>query len=154
MTGVQTCALPIFYDARRPVYTHPRFLPGARLEDATVHHTVVAEGSRLERCAIDDSIVGIRATIKAGCSVRRSVLLGADYYEDDALAPTSSGPALGIGRNVVLDGVIVDKNARIGDNCRLTNEQKLETFDGDGFCIRDGIVVVPKDASVKAGTIV
>ena len=143
-----------FYDADRPIYTHPRFLPGARIVDCTVKNAIIAEGCYVETGTIEDSIVGIRATIKAGCSVRRSVLLGADYYEDDALAPTSSGPALGIGRNVVLDGVIVDKNARIGDNCRLTNEQKLETFDGDGFCIRDGIVVVPKDASVKAGTIV
>ena len=143
-----------FYDADRPIYTHPRFLPGARIVDCTVKNAMIAEGCFVDKGSIEDSIVGIRAVVKGGCTIRRSVLLGADYYEDDALAPSSAGIPLGIGRDVTLDGVIVDKNARIGDGCRLTNARQLENFDGDGFYIRDGIVVVPKDATVKAGTIV
>lgn len=143
-----------FYDADRPIYTHPRFLPGARLVDCAVKNAIIAEGCFVEQATIEDSIVGIRAIIQGGGRITRSVLLGADYYANDDLAPTSDGPPLGIGRNVVLDGVIVDKNARIGDGCRLTNAQKLEHFDGDGFYIRDGIVVVPKDGTVKAGTVI
>jgi glucose-1-phosphate adenylyltransferase len=50
--------------------------------------------------------------------------------------------------------VIVDKNARVGDGCRLTNEQGRDTYDGDGIYIRDGIIIVPKGATVKAGTTV
>lgn len=143
-----------FYDADRPIYTHPRFLPGARLSECTVRNSIIAEGCAIDRATIEDSIVGIRAQIQRNCSIRRSVLLGADYYASDALAPSTTGPALGIGRDVVLDRVIVDKNACIGDGARLTNERGVEHADGDGYHIRDGIIVVPKDGLVRAGTVV
>ncbi|MGE3508741.1 MAG: glucose-1-phosphate adenylyltransferase [Vicinamibacterales bacterium] len=143
-----------FYDADRPIYTHPRFLPGSRVRDCTVRDAIIAEGASIGRATIEQSVIGIRAQIQAGCTIRRSVLLGADYYASDDLAPTSAGPTLGIGRDVVLDRVIVDKNARIGDGVRLTNAAGLEHADGDGYYIRDGIIVVPKDGMVKAGTVV
>jgi glucose-1-phosphate adenylyltransferase len=82
------------------------------------------------------------------------VLLGADYYNTDEAAPAVRGPTLGVGRDVVLDRVIVDKNARIGDGARLTNEGRVDYADGDGYYIRDGIIIVPKDGVVKAGTVV
>jgi glucose-1-phosphate adenylyltransferase len=81
------------------------------------------------------------------------VLLGADFYESDDMAPArGDNPPLGIGREVVLDKVIVDKNARIGDGAQLTNEAGVQDADGDGYYIRDGIIVVPKDGVIKAGT--
>lgn len=143
-----------FYDADRPIYTRPRFLPGASLRDCIVRDSVIAEGCHLERSTVEASVVGIRTNVQSGASIRRSVLLGADYYATDTAAPALRGPALGIGRDVVLDGVIVDKNARIGDGARLTNERQVDTADGDGYYIRDGIIVVPKDGLVKAGTVV
>jgi glucose-1-phosphate adenylyltransferase len=141
-----------FYDSRCPIYTHARFLPGSRLADCTVRNAVIAEGSTLDRCTIEDSIVGIRAIIQPGTSVRRSVLLGADYYELDDVAPEQGDrPRLGIGQNVVLDRVIVDKNARIGDDVRLVNEAGVQEADGDGYYIRNGIIIVPKDGVIQAG---
>ena len=81
------------------------------------------------------------------------MLLGADYFEADDTGPVvRSRPRLGIGREVVLDRVIVDKNARIGDGSQLVNEGGVEHADGDGYYIRDGIIVVPKDGVVKPGT--
>jgi glucose-1-phosphate adenylyltransferase len=142
-----------FYDPRRPIFTHARFLPGARFSDCTVRDAVIAEGCYLDRATVQDSIVGIRTNIHSGAIIRRSVLLGADYYEADDDVPARGGnPRLGIGRDVVLDRVIVDKNARIGDGARLLNEAGVEKADGDGYFIRDGIVVVPKDSVVKPGT--
>jgi glucose-1-phosphate adenylyltransferase len=144
-----------FYDSRRPIYTHPRFLPGARVGDCTARNAIIADGSVVDRCAIEDSIVGIRTSIQSGATIRRSVLLGADFYEADDEAPARAGnPRLGIGRDVVLDRVIVDKNARIGDGAQLVNEAGVEHADGDGYCIRDGIIVVPKDGVIKPGTVV
>ena len=94
-------------------------------------------------------MVGIRSCIGAGTTISRSVLLGADFYEE------SFGEIpMGIGRNAVLDRVIVDKNARIGDNVRLTNERGIQHADGDGYHIRSGIIVVPKGGVVKPGTVV
>ena len=71
------------------------------------------------------------------------------------MAPArGAAPPLGIGRNAVLDRVIVDKNARVGDNVRLVNEGQVQHADGDGFYIRNGIIIVPKEGVVADGTIV
>jgi glucose-1-phosphate adenylyltransferase len=142
-----------FYDSRRPIYTHPRFLPGALLVDCTVRDGIIADGCSLERCVIEESIVGIRTNIQRGATITRSVLLGADFYSDDDDATVrSDSPRLGIGRDVVLDRVIVDKNARIGDGARLVNEGGVDRADGDGYYIRNGIIIVPKDGVIKPGT--
>jgi glucose-1-phosphate adenylyltransferase len=144
-----------FYDTHRPIYTHARFLPGSRLSDCTARNVIVSEGCHLDRCAAEDSVIGIRTTVQQGARIRRSVLLGADYYEADDVAPArGDAPRLGIGRDVELDRVIVDKNARIGDGARLVNEAGLSEADGDGYYIRDGVIIVPKDGVIRPGTIV
>jgi glucose-1-phosphate adenylyltransferase len=143
-----------FYDANRPIYTHPRFLPGSRLADCSVREAIIADGCYLDRCAIEQSIVGIRTYIGRGATIRRSVLLGADYFEDQARLPRNGYPHLGVGADVVLDRVIVDKNARIGEGARLVNEKGLDKADGDGYYIRNGIIVVPKDGTIRPGTVV
>jgi len=134
-----------FWDPRYPTFTHLRHLPGSRLTDCHVCDSIVADGCFLDRCNITESVVGIRSHIGSGARITRSVLLGADFYEDGA--PHDPALALGIGRNVVLDRVIVDKNARVGDGARLVNERQIEHLDGDGYYIRGGIIVVPKVAS-------
>jgi len=142
-----------FYDPRRPIYTHPRFLPGARLSDCSVRESIVNEGCHIDRVRIEQSIVGIRTNIQSGAAISRSVLLGADFYEsDDDATARGTNPRLGVGRDVVLDRVIVDKNARIGDGARLVNDGGLNHADGDGYYIRDGIIVVPKDGVIRPGT--
>ena len=144
-----------FYDPHRPIFTHARFLPGSRLVDARVHNAIVSEGCYLGPCVIEESIIGIRTYVQQGATIRRSVLLGADYYESDDVAPArGDAPRVGIGRDVVLDKVIVDKNARIGEGARLTNEAGIDHADGDGYYIRDGVIIVPKDGIIQPGTIV
>jgi len=142
-----------FYDPRRPIYTHARFLPGSLLSDCTVRDGIITEGSYIERSVIEESVVGIRMNIQSGSKITRSVLLGADFHEADEDAPVrGANPRLGIGRDVVLDRVIVDKNARIGDGVRLVNEDRIEHADGAGYYIRSGIVIVPKDGVIPPGT--
>jgi glucose-1-phosphate adenylyltransferase len=137
-----------FFHPRFPIYTHPRFLPGTRAFSCRVDASIVAEGCYLDHCEIASSLVGIRTHVSAGATITRSVLLGADYYEDEG---TGNGTALGIGRNVVLDRVIVDKNARIGDDVRLVNDKGIDHADAEGYCIRNGIIIVPKGGEVKCG---
>ncbi len=142
-----------FYDPRRPIYTHARFLPGSRLSDCTVRDAIIAEGCYLDRCTVSDSIIGIRTTVQSGATIRGSLLLGADFYEADDEAPARRGePGLGIGRDVVLHRVIVDKNARIGDGAQLVNEAGIQEADGDGYFIRSGVIIVPKDGVILPGT--
>ena len=142
-----------FYDPRRPIYTHPRFLPGSRLRDCSFDNVNCRRGlpyrsgaGRGFRRRHPDARAG-------GLDIRRSVLLGADFYEADDEAPArGDDPRLGIGKDVVLDRVIVDKNARIGDGARLTNEAGVTEADGDGYYIRNGVIIVPKDGVVRPGT--
>lgn len=144
-----------FYHPRQPIYTHPRFLPPSLFIDCELTQTLVAEGSYLDRCRVEHSVVGIRSTVGQGSIVRRSVLLGADYYGHEQDVPgVAAPPPHGIGRAVVLDRVIVDKNAFIGDGARLVNEAGVQQADGDGYHIRSGIIIVPKGAVIPAGTIV
>ena len=140
-----------FFHPRWPIYTHPRFLPATRAFDSRLESTIVAEGCYLDRCTVSSSVVGIRTKISPGASITRSVLLGADYYEEDTAA---NAIPLGIGNDVVLDRVIVDKNARIGDGVRLVNESGVQHADGDGYYIRNGIIIVPKGARLGAGVVV
>ena len=58
---------------------------------------------------------------------------------------------MGIGKNCVIDRAIIDKNARIGDGVVITPEGKLQNLDADNYFIRDGVVVVPKNAVIPAG---
>jgi glucose-1-phosphate adenylyltransferase len=144
-----------FYDPRRPMYTHPRFLPGARFTECSVRDSIINEGCYIDRARVEQSIVGIRTNIRPGAAISRSVLLGADFYEaDDNATARGTNPCLGVGCNVVLDRVIVDKNARIGDGARLVNEAGIDHADGDGYYIRDGIIVVPKDGVIQPGAVV
>ena len=143
-----------FFHPRRPIYTHPRFLPGSRVYASQVDEAILCEAGYLDHCTVRESVVGIRTTIARGAQVTRSVLLGADFYDDGAPNAADLQPRFGIGRDAVLDRVIVDKNARIGDGVRLVNEQGLAEADGEGYCIRDGIIVVPKGAVIPSGTIV
>jgi len=138
-----------FYHPTRPIYTRPRFLPAARVHACRIDEALIADGAYLDNCEVDQSIVGVRMSVHRGTKISRSVLLGADFYEDQV-----GDLPLGIGRNVVLDRVIVDKNARIGDGARLVNERGIQDVDGDGYYIRSGIIIVPKGGVVKPGTVV
>jgi glucose-1-phosphate adenylyltransferase len=140
-----------FFDPRSPIYTHPRFLPGTRSYDCRIDSSIIAEGCYLDACSVRESVIGIRTHVHPGSTVTRSILLGADFYEEEL---ASNSIPLGIGRDVVLDRVIVDKNARIGDGVRMVNESGVQEADGDGYYIRNGIVIVPKGARIQPGVVV
>jgi glucose-1-phosphate adenylyltransferase len=143
-----------FYHPTCPIYTHARFLPPSKLMGCRLQRVLVAEGGLIEGATVSDSVVGIRASIGAGCRIQRSVILGADYYESGTGQEARRTVPIGIGRDVVLDRVIVDKNARIGDGARLVNEEAVEHADGPGYYVRNGIIIVPKDGEILPGTIV
>jgi glucose-1-phosphate adenylyltransferase len=143
-----------FHHATFPIFTHPRALEGSVFRETTLKETVVAEGSRVGRATIEQSVIGIRGVIEDGAKLRRVVLMGADYYElsQGGSHPTPKGvPPIGIGRDAVVENAIVDKNARIGAGAVIRNEAGLREAEGDGYVIRDGVVVIPKDAVIPAG---
>ena len=137
-----------FNDPSWPFYTHPRYLPGSRLNAVRINRSIVSEGTTLEECTVEDSIVGVRTTMTR-TTVRRSLVMGADPYPP----PGPPGcPPLGIGEGSLIQDAIIDKNARIGRNVRITNKQGVSDRDGPGWAIREGIVVVTKNAIIPDGT--
>ncbi len=140
-----------FFDASAPIYTHPRFLPGSKINGATLRQAIIADGCIISDAHIERSVIGVRSVIQTGATIRNSIVMGADFYETDPTTIPRGVPPIGVGRNCVIDRAIIDKNARIADGVVITPEGKPNDFDAVNYFIRDGIVVVPKNAVIPAG---
>lgn len=136
-----------FYDAKLPIYTDTRFLPGSIVEDSKLQGVLIAEGSRILKSEITHSIIGIRSQIAAGCVIKDSIIMGSDYYERD-----DEGLPIGIGANCHIEGAILDKNARIGENVTILPFPRNVDIDNEKWYVRDGVVVIPKDAEIPSET--
>lgn len=143
-----------FYQPDAPIFTHQRFLAGSRLHDCRVDRGIIAEGCTLSECEIEQSVVGVRTQMAPGSRLFQSVVMGADLYESEAqrLVNRESGiPDIGIGKGSIIHHAIIDKNARIGEGVVISNDARVIEADGEGYHIREGIVVVPKDAVIADG---
>ena len=145
--------LPDFdlYDPARPIYTNARMLPPAKIEAATIRDSMIGEAAVVVGATIEDSVIGIRSYVGRGATLRRVVMLGADYYPWQAPESRyeSRGPDRpGVGENAYIEGAIIDKNVAVGQNARITNQQGIQEGEGDWYVIRDGVVVLPKNATV------
>jgi glucose-1-phosphate adenylyltransferase len=148
---------PQFDFYQKQIYTHARYLPSSRFTECTVDESLVCDGTILHKTRLKEAVVGIRAIVRDGADIEKSIIMGADDYEsdDDRIANKASGvPDVGIGAGTVIRNAIIDKNARIGKNCFITNKNNIENLDGDNYFIRDGIVVVPKGAVIPDGTVI
>jgi glucose-1-phosphate adenylyltransferase len=140
------------YDPELRIFTHPRFLPGTKVNQCFIQCSLLSEGSILSGSRVTDSIIGIRAVVREHAIVERSVIMGANIWE--SLPQGSSQVPIGIGKDCHVRNSIIDFNARIGDGCKLLNEAGVQNFDNDNYCIRDGIIVVPKNAVLPPGTVI
>jgi glucose-1-phosphate adenylyltransferase len=148
-----------FYDEKAPIYTHARHLPPSKLLDSHVNESMVGEGCILKECTVKRSIIGIRSRIEAGCVIDNALLMGADFYESPAerLQVLERGKVpLGIGANTTIQRAIVDKNARIGRNVRLVNQDRVVEGSREdlGFVIQNGIIVVIKNVTIPDDTVI
>ncbi|HJS59611.1 MAG TPA: glucose-1-phosphate adenylyltransferase [Vicinamibacteria bacterium] len=146
-----------FYDAARPVYTNPRLLPATKVESCSVKNALVSEGCILVGAEVERAVLGIRSRIARGARIRESLVLGADFYETLDEIQRQAGratPPIGIGSDTVVERAIIDKNARIGAGVSILNEAGVQEADGDGYFIREGIVIVPKNGVIKDGTVI
>lgn len=143
------------YNPRMPIYTNARMLPPAKVKSARIEDSIVAEASVIGNSAISNSVVGLRSFIGDDVRMHRTVMMGADYYKwhEEGMRPTMDGPEEpGIGSNTVIEGAIIDRNASIGSGCVIKNTRNLDEHDGDGYYIRDGIIVIPKNGMIPDNT--
>jgi glucose-1-phosphate adenylyltransferase len=146
-----------FYDEKRPIFTHARYLPGSKILASEVEHSILCEGSIINRSKISRSIIGIRSRVGEGSAIDRTVVMGADYFESQEEINANLRrrlPPIGIGRNCLIRGAIIDKNSRIGDGVKLVNDRRISSQETEDYVIRDGIIVVPKHAVIPDGTVI
>lgn len=143
-----------FFDPEAPIYSHARLLPATRVQRASVTASLVSDGCVIDHAEIDSSLIGMRAIIGKGCTIRRCYVMGADFYEADAdsrLHRLQGEPPLGIGEGTHIENAIIDKNARVGRNVTIRNREEHTTFDDGKVVIREGITVVPRGAVIPDG---
>jgi glucose-1-phosphate adenylyltransferase len=156
-----TSKIPKFnlFDAEAPVFTRARYLPPSKLEESEINDSIISDGCIITGAKVNNSVVGLRSRISKGVQMDSSYMMGADYYQtfEEMRSDLSNGlPRVGIGEGAVVKHAIIDKNARIGKNARLLNEAGVVEADGPGgsYFIRDGIILVPKNAVIADGSVI
>jgi glucose-1-phosphate adenylyltransferase len=156
-----TSKLPKFnlFDAEAPVYTRARYLPPSKIEGTQIDDSIIGDGCIINGARLTNSVVGVRSRISKGVQMEASYMMGADYYQtfDEMRQDLAAGmPRVGIGEGSVVRRAIIDKNARIGSGTRLVNESAIVEADSDdkSYFIRDGIIIIPKNAIIKEGTVI
>ncbi len=145
------------FDADAPIYTRPRFLPSSKLIECQINNSLISDGCILNRVSIEHSVIGIRARIGNDSRLESTLMMGADAYQSitEMEEDTFRGrPNVGIGKRTIVRKAILDKNVRIGSDVRILNEAGLEYHDGEDYFIREGIVIIPKGATIPDGTII
>lgn len=140
-----------FYDVNAPIYTHPRFLPASWIGGGLIDSCIIAEGCVVKGRKISHSVIGIRSVIGEGVEMYDSLMMGAEYFE--TTDPGTEVP-VGIGDGSIIRKAILDKNARVGREVRIENRAGTRHLDGDNYFIREGIVIVPKNAVIPDGTVI
>lgn len=148
-----------FFDTEALIYTRSRYLPPSKVHSCDIDNSMVSEGCILNGVTARRSIIGLRSRIDNGVKLENAILMGADFFEtfDEIRANLSRDtPHIGIGENTIIRRAIIDKNARIGKNVQLINKDNVETLDGENgsYFIREGIVIIPKNAIIGDNVII
>ena len=145
------------FDEQWQFFTHPRYLPPAKIEGAKLNRVLVGEGSILYKCNISRSVIGLRSRVSASATIEDSIIMGADFYQSmsDIERDRSVGmPPIGVGRNCLIKRAIIDKNARIGEGSKIINQKRLDSFESDTYSIKDRVVIIPKNTVIAPGTVI
>jgi glucose-1-phosphate adenylyltransferase len=145
------------FDNDKTVYSRARMLPPAKISGTTLEKTIIAEGSIIHASRIEQSVVGIRARIGHGTTIVSTYIMGNDYYEtiEEMDQDSAKGmPRIGIGERCYIKDAIIDKNCRIGNDVRINGGKHLANTDHALYTVKEGIVVVKKQAVVPDGFVI
>ena len=146
-----------FFDENWQFFTRPRYLPPSKIKDSKITKSIISSGCIVESAIIHHSVVGLRSRIEEKSVIEDSIIMGSDFYESlgEVMKAKNAGkPIMGVGRNCHIKKAILDKNVKIGDNVKIANEKKIKEFTGKNHSIRDGIVIVHKNAVIPPNTVI
>ena len=154
-----TSDMPKFnlFNKGQSILTRPRVLPPTKISGTTLEKSIVAEGSIVHGSRIANSVIGIRSRIGKGTVIENCYVMGSNRFLDleEINAARDKGiPHVGIGDRCFITNCIIDKNAKIGDDVRITGGKHLDDVETDTYVVRDGIVVVKNGATIASGTII
>lgn len=139
-------------------FTRPRYLPPAKINSSKIVKSIISEGAIIQSGSrIKNSVIGLRTRINTNSLIEDSIILGSDFYEnlDDIRRNRESGiPILGVGEKCVIKKAIIDKNVRIGDGVKIINKRRVKDYEGENYFIKDGIVIVEKNAIIPHGKVI
>lgn len=142
------------YDKKNIVYTRARMLPPAKISGTTLEKTIIAEASIINASRIENSVIGIRSRIGHGTTIVSCYMMGADYFETLQEIESSKAkghPNIGVGERCYIKNCIIDKNCRIGNDVKIIGGSHLEAADHALYTVKDGIVVLKKNAVIPNG---
>lgn len=143
------------YDKKKRIYTRARMLPTTKVSGTTLEKAVIAEGCIIHAAKIERSVIGIRSRIGMDSTVINTYMMGDDYYETlQDMEDNTIEVLMGIGERCFIKNAILDKNCRIGDDVRINGGPHLENKETDMYFIKDGIVVIKKDATIPKGYVI
>ena len=149
-----------FYDEDYPIYNYPDILPTAKLNQCKLNRTTIASGCMVGRSSFDRCMLGVRSIVGNECRFENVVMMGADFFfSNEGSLADSENPAngilgVGVGDRTMIEDAIIDKNAKIGTDVSLSPRGVDEGWSDDdlGVYVRDGVLVVVKNAVVPSGT--
>ncbi|MBT8269682.1 MAG: glucose-1-phosphate adenylyltransferase, partial [Bacteroidia bacterium] len=152
-----TSEIPQFnlYDRKKRIYTRARMLPTSKVSGTAMEKAVIAEGCIIHAAKIERSVIGIRSRIGEESTVINTYMMGSDYYETlEEIVNEEIDILMGIGERCFIKNAIIDKNCRIGDDVRINGGKHLEDAETDTYFIKDGIVVIKKNAVIPKGFVI
>lgn len=143
------------YDKDKRVYTRARMLPTSKISGTTLNKTIIAEGCIIAAAKIERSVIGIRSRIGAESTIINTYMMGSDYYESlEEIDRNNISIIMGIGERCFIKNAIIDKNCRIGDDVRINGGEHLPDVETETYCVKEGIVVIKKGATIPKGYVI
>jgi len=139
------------YSRARRIYTHARMLPTTKITGTNLDRTVIAEGCIIDAGKIEHSVIGIRSKIDQESTVINTYMMGSDYYQSIDEILDKKIVSMGIGKRCFIKNAILDKNCCIGDDVRINGGKHLKDTETETYAVRDGIVIIKKEAVIPNG---
>jgi len=141
--------------SEKGIYTRARILPTSKISGTILDRAVIAEGCLINAEKIEKSVIGIRSRIGKNSLISNTYMMGNDFYETlEEVAQKNIEIMMGIGNRCYIHNCIVDKNCRIGDDVRINGGKHIDDIETDTYMVKDGIVVIKKDATIPKGTFI
>lgn len=145
--------LPLFdiYSDKYKIYTHARMLPTTKISGTLLDKTVIADGCIINALKIEHSVIGIRSRIDKETTVINTYMMGSDHYQNLEQVIDKNKVHMGIGARCFIKNAILDKNCCIGNDVRINGGKHLKNSETETYAVRDGIVIIKKNAIIPNG---